>query len=650
MKSPYARLQPVSNSSVKWTSGFWAEWSRVCRDMMVPNMWRLLKDDDLCHAHANFRIAAGLESGEHQGPKWHDGDLYKWLEAASHVVGATRDADLERLLDEMIALIAQVQRADGYIHTPAVIAARNHPDGVQEFQERLHFETYNMGHLMTAACAHYQATGKTSLLNVARKAADFLEHFYQAAAPELARNAICPSHYMGVVDLYRITGEPRYLELAKNLVEIRSYVKGGDDNQDRVPLREQEQVVGHAVRANYLYAGVADVYAETGDGSLLPVLERLWENVTHRKMYITGGCGALYDGASPDGSEQQDQITRVHQAYGREYQLPNVTAHNETCANIGLLLWGWRMLNLSGDTRYADVMELALYNSVLSGISLDGKRFFYTNPLRKTNNLPFQLRWAKTREEYISCFCCPPNVVRTIAQVGGYAYAAAENQVWVHLYGASQVAVELPGGPPVHLEQETQYPFDGEITIRVDLKSPVVFDLLLRIPGWAAGALVEVNAQAVPEAATPGAYLSLSREWRAGDVVRLALAMPAQLIESHPLVEETCSQLAIKRGPLVYCLEAADLPDGVRIEDVRIRQDMELVLGSDPRLEQLLPGIKILRGAVDVATAAVSWNEILYRPVQRAAHKAVEVNFIPYFAWDNRGDGEMTVWIQQSSR
>jgi uncharacterized protein len=649
ISSPFARIQPIKNSSVNWTGGFWAEWSQVCRDVMVPSMWRLLANDEICHAYANFRIAAELEAGDHQGPKWHDGDFYKWLEAACSVYETTRDEELNLLLDQIIALIARVQRADGYIHTPTIIAARN-AAGVSahsqpEFQERLHFETYNMGHLMTAACVHYEATGKITLLNIARKAADFLERFYQSAAPELARNAICPSHYMGVVDLYRTTGEPRYLELAKNLVEIRGLVNGGDDNQDRVPLRDQEQVVGHAVRANYLYAGVADLYAETGDRTLLETLERLWQNVTLYKMYITGGCGALYDGASPDGSVEQSQITRVHQAYGREYQLPNTTAHNETCANIGNVMWNWRMLNITGEARYADVMELALYNSVLSGISLDGKRFFYTNPLRKVKDLPFDLRWAKTREEYISCFCCPPNLVRTIAQVGKYAYATAENQVWVHLYGSSRVDFRLASGAQVNLAQETEYPFDGQIKITVELAEPAVFDLLLHIPGWATGANLAVNGEPFAGEVIPGTYLALMREWASGDSVTLDLKMPPQLIEAHPFVEETRSQLAIQRGPLVYCLEAVDLPEGVRVVDVHLQTDGELSVDSDPELERLLPGIKVLRGKVYVNEAGEAWQGKLYRAARSTAWKEIEVTFVPYFAWDNRGDCEMTVWM-----
>ena len=359
---------------------------------------------------------------------------WKLLRTSTRV---TRDESLDHLMDEIIETIRLSQREDGYIHTPVIIEERK-GQNAQSFQERLHFETYNMGHLMTTACVHSQATGKQSLMEIARAAADYLYNFYQTATAELARNAICPSHYMGVVDMYRQTGEPRYLELARNLVEIRDLVtNGGDDNQDRLPFREQASAVGHAVRANYLYAGVADIYMETGDPSLLATLENLWQSVTSTKMHVTGGCGALYDGASPDGALEQSTITRVHQAYGREYQLPNLTAHNETCANIGNMLWNWRMFSVTGEARFADIAERVLYNSALVSISLDGKRYFYTNTLRQIDDLPFELRWGRSREPYISCFCCPPNIVRTIAQVGSYLYSASDEGIWVNLYASS---------------------------------------------------------------------------------------------------------------------------------------------------------------------------------------------------------------------
>ena len=643
--SPYAKLQPPPSADVQWTDGFWAGWFATCRDVMIPNMYRLFDDDNISHAVANFEIAAGIEDGVHKGPKFSDGDFYKWFEAACHVYNISRDETLDKMLDEIIELIGKVQRDDGYIHTDAIIKAKN-DNKDSRFHERIHFETYNMGHLMTAGCVHFDATGKTTLLEIAKKSADFLYNFYKTASAELARNAICPSHYMGVVDIYRTTGEPRYLELAENLVEIRNLVKdGGDDNQDRIPFREQKTAVGHAVRANYLYAGVADIYAETGDTTLLDTLDQLWESVTTTKLYITGGCGALYDGASPDGTPQQDQITRTHQAYGREYQLPNLTAYNETCANVGNVLWNWRMLNITGEARFADVLELSLYNSVLSGISLDGKRFFYTNPLRSVKDMPFELRWSRTREEYISSFCCPPNVVRTIAHANDFAYSISNEGIWANLYGSSDAKLELKTGEKVHLIQETHYPWDGHIRITVDNVDATEFDLMLRIPGWAEQADLLINGEPANIPLEPQSYAKISRTWTSGDVVELTLAMPTHLIESNPLVEETRNHLAIKRGPIIYCLESHDLPDDLSILDVTVTPDIKFETSEDSALSALLDGITTLKGNVHVATSADNWDGKLYRTVQAPTTEKIEVQFVPYFAWDNRGQSEMTVWI-----
>ncbi|HEY1114328.1 MAG TPA: beta-L-arabinofuranosidase domain-containing protein, partial [Chitinophagaceae bacterium] len=426
--SVYAVVKNIDMDDVLWTDGFWGERFKVCKESMVPNLWRIYNDPAVSHAFRNFEIAAGLDTGEHKGPSFHDGDFYKTLESVASVYAVSKDPKLDEWMDKAISVIARSQREDGYIYTKALIEQRK--SGVQkQFEDRLSFEAYNIGHLMTAACVHYRATGKTTLLDVARKATDYLYLFYKQASPTLARNAICPSHYMGTVEMYRTTKDPKYLELARHLIDIKGHIDDGtDDNQDRIPFRQQTKAMGHAVRANYLYAGVADVYSETGDTSLLNRLHLMWEDVVQHKMYITGGCGSLYDGVSPDGTSYNPSVVqKIHQAYGRDYQLPNLTAHNETCANIGNVLWNWRMFQLTGDAKYTDIVELALYNSVLSGISLDGKKFLYTNPLAYSDALPFQQRWSKDRVEYISLSnCCPPNVVRTIAEVSNYAYSVSD--------------------------------------------------------------------------------------------------------------------------------------------------------------------------------------------------------------------------------
>jgi DUF1680 family protein len=586
-------------------------------------------------------IAAGELHGEHHGAQWNDGDFYKFLEAVCAVYAVTRDPQLKQILDESIAAIGRAQRADGYIHTPVLIRARNGDARARPFQDRHNFEMYNMGHLLTAACLHHRVTGQHDFLTIARKTADFLCETFREPSPELARNSVCPSHYMGIIELYRTTGDARYLELAKTFIEMRNRVTGGgDDNQDRVPFAEQREAVGHAVRANYLYAGAADLFAETGDPILWAPLESIWKNVIQKKIYITGGCGALYDGASPDGSNDQGSISRVHQAYGRNYQLPNVTAHNETCAAVGSVLWSWRMFLVTGDARYIDVLELALYNAVLCGVSLEGTEYSYVNPLRHVDPLPVPLRWSRTRVPFVTSYCCPPNVLRTIAEAGGYAFSKSKDAIWVNLYGGSYLSTTL-SGKPLELTQQTNYPWDGRVSITISSCPDSEFALRLRIPGWAESAAVTINGSTQDVPLAPASYAEIRRRWSPGDVVELQLPMPARLIESHPLVEETRNQVAIKRGPIVYCLESPDLPAGIRVQDVAIPAATKLVPRHSP---QLLQGLTVLEAPVLIRKSD-DWGDTLYRPLQHTDGQQIKVQLIPYYAWANRGESEMSVWL-----
>ncbi|UOQ51126.1 aceric acid hydrolase [Hymenobacter cellulosivorans] len=646
--SKYAKLSGVDLSSVQWQpGGFWADRFQVLRESMIPTMWALYHDPVRNHAFRNFEIAAGLQKGEHKGPPFHDGDFYKLLEAVAATYATTHDPKLDQMMDEAIQVIAKCQRPDGYLNTQATIAALNTGKSTA-FQDRLNFESYNLGHLMTAACVHYRATGKTTMLDLAKKATDYLYSFYKRSSPELARNAICPSHYMGVVEMYRTTHDPRYLELAQQLINIRGLAGdiGTDDNQDRLPFRQMQKAGGHAVRANYLFAGVADVYAETGDATLLTTLNKMWDDVTSRKMYVTGACGALYDGVSPDGTAYKpDTVQKIHQAYGRAYQLPNHTAHGETCANIGNVLWNWRMLQLTGEAKYADVLETALYNSVLSGISLDGKKFLYTNPLAYSDALPFQQRWSKDRVDYISLSnCCPPNVVRTVAEVGNYAYSVSEKGLWLNLYGANNLSTKLKNGVGIKLQQTTNYPWDGAVQLTVQEATATVFSVFLRIPGWAEGAKVLVNGKAQSVALTPGTYAEINRAWKSGDKVELTLPMPAQLVEANPLVEETRNQVAVKRGPIVYCLETKDFPAGQPLSALTIPATIKLT----PK-PLIIEGSQVmsLTGKGELA-AEPQWNGQLYRPVSARRPTIVPLTLVPYYAWGNRGHADMEVWIPLS--
>ena len=600
---------------------------------MVPGMWTLIAGKEKTHFLENFRIAAGLAEGRCRGAAWNDGETYKWLEAACSLLVTQPDATLRAHVDEAVDLIAKTQRADGYIYTKVIIGQRAGDPAAQPFSDRNAFEMYCMGHLMTAACRHHQATGDDKLLTVARKAADFLIEHFKNPTPEQAKNSVCPSHYMGFLDLYRETGDVRYRDASKHFIDMRKLVTdGGDDNQDRVPFTEQSKICGHAVRANYLCAGAADLYLETGDAKLMEPLASMWKDLVTKKIYLTGGCGALYDGASPDASADQKSITRTHQAYGRDYQLPNLTAHSETCANIGSVMWNWRMFEATGEARYVDLLEHTLINSVLSGVALNGTDWSYVNPLRVLDPMPLELRWG-ARLPYVSSFCCPPNVVRTLAQLQTMAYAKSEDTLWVNLYGGSEYTTEI-NGVKVKLTQETNYPWDGKVLLKVEPEKPVTFTLKMRVPAWATSS---------EPSATPSTYISERKEWQKGASTQLNLAMPAQFIESHPAVEENRNQLAVQRGPVVYCLESPDMA-GAKMNDVSISQSAKLTPTFD---SNLLEGVSAIETEIQVRPQG-DWNDKLTRPLQPAEDRKATARLIPVFAWGNRGKSEMSVWLPAS--
>jgi len=642
--SAYTKLHSINMGEVSWTSGFWADRFKVATETMVPNMWAIYNDPNISHAFKNFEIAAGLDTGSHSGPSFHDGDYYKTLEAMASLYASAKNPELLPMMDKAISVIAKSQRADGYIYTKAMIEQRK-TGANNQFQDRLSFEAYNIGHLMTAGCIHYRATGQTTLLEIAQKAGNYLYNFYKTASPALARNAICPSHYMGVVEMYRTTRDPRYLELAKHLIAIKGKIDDGtDDNQDRIPFLHQKKATGHAVRASYLYAGVADLYLETGNDSLLTSLNLMWDDVTQHKMYVTGGLGSLYDGTSPDGTSYNPaEVQKIHQAFGRDYQLPNFTAHNETCANIGNVLWNWRMLQITSDAKYADVMELALFNSVLSGISLDGKNFLYTNPLAQSDDLPFKQRWSKDRVPYIALSnCCPPNIVRTIAEVNNYLYSVSDKGLYFNLYGGNNLQTKLADGSAISLNQETNYPWDGNIKVTVKETGAKPYAMFFRIPGWAEGAKISVNGKVLPLENKPGSYTALNRTWKSGDVIELVLPMEAKLIESNPLVEENRNQVAVQRGPVVYCLESNDF-DGKNIFNAVIPSSISfkttaLTIGSAQVIS--------LEGEARL-TEKTDWSNTLYHPISKN-NQVTPIKLVPYFAWGNRGHSEMSVWLPLS--
>lgn len=665
--SKEAKMVNVPLGSTRWTGGFWGDRFKVFSETSLWDMWKTWDTPEVSHGFRNFEIAAGDAEGEHWGPPFHDGDMYKWLEACASVYAVTHDKKLDQLMDKFIAEVAKAQRADGYIHTPVVIDERHKgidshavkkdrtdeaeigitvggKDEKGAFASRLNFETYNLGHLMTAGIVHWRATGKKTLFNCGLKAADFLYDFLKNQRDELARNAICPSHYMAASEMYRATGDKRYLELAEGLIAIRDEVKNGEDhNQDRHPLRQQYEAMGHAVRANYLYAGVADLYAETGEKQLMKNLSSIWDDITYRKIYITGGCGALYDGVSPDGTTyDQPSIQQIHQAYGRAYQLPNETSHNETCAQIGNILLSWRLLETTGDARYMDMVENELLNGVLPGISLDGTKYFYTQALRRTGDFPYVMRWPKTRERYISCFCCPPNTLRTLCESQEYSYAVKGDTLWVNMYGDNHLNTK-----DIDVEMKSGYPYDGKVSLRVD-KAKGIKTLMLRVPGE--GRYEAVSAAQAGMNAKDGT-------WKKGATVERTFDVTPRLVEANPLVEENKNQVAVKRGPVVYCLENVDIDaSGVPAEckDKHGRVSVnDIVIPADiqwTEVKKTIAGHEFvaLQGEALLAEkgTAASWQKNqLYRTLA-PAQKKVKITMIPYYAWDNRGsDVEMSVWL-----
>ncbi len=658
-RSSQAQMHNLPMGTVRWTGGFWGDVFDTMHGTGVWEMWNTwntpwetLDADGKhgSHGFRNFEVAAGTVKGKHHGPPFHDGDMYKWLEACAAVYAVTKDGELDALMDRFIEQVALAQRADGYIHTPVVISERNAgidshagtdnaagieigKDQAHAFASRLNFETYNLGHLMTAGIVHKRATGKTTLFDCGRKAADFLYNFLTNDAAELSRNAICPSHYMGATEMYRETGDPKYLELAKGLIAIRDSVTNGEDhNQDRHKFRDQYEAMGHAVRANYLYAGVADLYAETGEAQLLKNLTAIWDDIVNHKIYIMGGCGALYDGVSPDGTTyDQPSIQQIHQAYGRQFQLPQEAAHNEICAQIGMMLFSWRMFQTTVDPKYIDNIENELYNGILSGISLDGKDFFYTEALRRTKEFPYVMRWPKHRQRYISCFCCPPNTLRTLCEAQEYAYSINKDTLWVNLYGQNALKTK-----DLEIEQETNYPWDGHIRLTIK-KAKNLKSIRMHIPGWSTDLNLKLNGEPILVE-----DLRQPRPWKKGDVIELELPMPVRLVEANPLVEEAKNQVAVMRGPIVYCLEGQDIANGVRINNIAIPADAQFT-----EVPVTIAGTKMLALETDaLLTGQDAWdNNTLYRELRPVSKQKVKIRLIPYYAWDNRGIDDMSLWL-----
>lgn len=663
-------MKPLDVGAVKVTDAFWNRYIELVRDVIVPYQWEVMNDRvpgvAKSHAIANFRIAAGRESGEFHGKRFQDSDVAKWLEAVAYCLATKRDQRLEALADDLIETIGEAQWPDGYLNTYFTLAKK----GERWTNERESHELYIAGHLIEAAVAYFRATGKRRFLDIMRRNADHIDAVF---GPEPGQLHGYPGHQvieMALAKLYEVTGEEGYLRLAKyfldergrkpHFYELEAAARGepGDlgpfgskmyeYNQSHLPVREQKTAVGHAVRAVYMYSGMADVAALSGDEGLADACGALWKDVTRRQMFVTGGIG------------QQEWW----EGFSRDYDLPNSTPYNETCASIGLMFWAARMsrLELKGD--YFDVAERALYNGILSGLALDGKSYFYTNLLEAVPEeiearLDAEYSGA-TRRGWFPCACCPPNLARLIASLGGYIYSADERRLAAQLFIASSAKVAM-GGVPVEVTMEGDYLRDGTMSIAVSPERPVRFTLSVRVPGWCGGGrspIVRLASDGAESVAAPMAiedgYLNIDREWKRGDRVELNLPMSVRRVSANPLVREDAGKVALTRGPQVYCLEEAD--NGPLLSDIRLAREPDFETRYEPGL---LGGVTCIEGKAfrgggscsgggngDGSDSDGGWRDELYREAD-FDYRPIKVKAIPYYAWANRGRNEMRVWINQ---
>jgi len=620
--------QPVPFTKVQFTDGFWQPRIETNLTVTIPYAF---EQCEKTHRIDNFKIAGKLMEGRWEGEfGFNDSDVYKIIEGASYGLMVRPDPKMDAYLDELIGYIAAAQEPDGYLYTALTANARE--GGKRKItccynKERWDnlpssHELYNAGHMYEGAAAHYLATGKRSFLEVAIKNADLI---CQVFGP--GRNEGVPGHQeieIGLVKLYRVTGDEKYLRQAKWFLDQRGRSGHKDAYmQSHKPVTEQTEAVGHAVRAAYMYSAMADVAALTGDAAYIRAVNALWNNAAHKKLYVTGGIGARHQG----------------EAFGDDYELPNATAYCETCANIANVYWNHRMFLLHGEARYIDVMERSLYNSVISGVSLDGKRFFYPNPLESEGNYE--------RSEWFGCACCPGNITRFLASVSGYAYAVRGNEAYVNLFGQSQAELSIDG-QKVKIVQETKFPWEGRIVLKIQPeKEEMSMVLNVRIPDWATDdfrsselyhfteplerpAAVAVNGQPTTLQTVKG-YAVISRTWKAGDTVTVELPMPNRRILCDRRVQDNIGKTAFQRGPLVYCLEWPDV-EGGKVLNLMIEPDAPLEAAYRAGL---LGGVTVLRGmGMEIVR---SGEQISKTP------RAFEA--IPYYAWAHRGPGQMAVWI-----
>ncbi|MDN4524114.1 glycoside hydrolase family 127 protein [Fictibacillus fluitans] len=651
MEKVAAPLHTLPLKSVQINDSYWSRYIQLVRDVVVPYQWEALNDRiegaEPSHAIKNFKIAAGEEEGTFGGMVFQDSDLAKWLEAVGYLLQTEKDEKLEKIADEVIDLIAKAQHKNGYLNTYYTLKE----PGKQWTDLCECHELYCAGHMIEAAVAYFDATGKRKILDVAIKLADHINEVFGGEPGKISGYDGHQEIELALVKLYETTGNKTYLRLSQFFLEERGsqphfYDKEAEKrdgtthwqnsfmienkaySQAHAHVYEQDRAIGHSVRFAYMCTGMAHLAARTGDEEMIKSCKRLWRNVVSRQMYITGGIGSQRHG----------------EAFSFDYDLPNDTVYAETCASIGLIFFAQRMLQLEPNSEYADVMERALYNTVLAGMSQDGKSFFYVNPLEvhpqacEANENYNHVK--PVRQSWFGCACCPPNVARLLSSLGQYIYTVQGDTLYTNLYIGSKTDVELNGNN-VTLIQESNYPWSGEIKFTVEADQENDFTLALRLPDWCAHADLRLNGKKVLMEEITNGYVHLKRTWSAGDQFQLILAMPVERMKSHPLVRQNAGKVALQRGPLVYCLEEAD--NGPQLHQISLPANAPLQVQED---ENFLNGLVVITGEGE-RQKAEDWGTGLYQRGTHTATETVPLTFIPYFAWANRKIGEMKVWVDE---
>ena len=617
-------IQPVPFTDVELTDDFWSRRIETNREVTIPYNFKKCEETGRLR---NFAVAGNLEEGEFEGIYFNDSDVFKVIEGASYSLQIHEDPKLKKFLDGLIDKIAAAQEADGYLYTNRTIDPSKAADGAGNKRWtnlNVYHELYNVGHLYEAAVAHFRATGEKSLLSVAIKNADLVDKVFGPG-----KNMGVPGHQeieIGLVKLYRVTGVKRYLDLAKFFIDQRGNAAGhnleaaglyGKYHQDHLPLSQQREAVGHAVRAGYFYAGATDVAALTGELAYDQALDAIWRDIVHTKLYLTGGIGA----------------EPKHEGFGPAYELPNATAYTETCAAIALMLWNHRLFLKSGDVKYMDVFERTLYNGFLAGVSFEGNTFFYPNPLEADGVTEFN-QGVCGRSAWFDCSCCPVNVVRILPSLPGYMYASNNKEVYVNLYASSKAEIPIADKLLI-LKQTTNYPWEGKVSIEILNETDVEAVLKLRVPGWARNEVTDGDLYNYIDDLTPsikviingvkqevthedGYLLLQSQNWKKNDKIQISFEMPVRKVAANPLVSANEGKMALERGPLVYCFEAADNPGGVLNKIILASDEMTNVYDPD-----ILGGLVKIKGSNSTA--------------------------IPYYAWAHRKMGEMAVWVKNKN-